>query len=467
MARSAQAIDENTDVARFLEMLRSEREFFAGGLGETFVTRAPGRLDVMGGIADYSGSLVLQMPIAEAAFAAVQRLGNREIRIKSVAGGSSDLASGFEAEVDDMGVGYEEARKYFRRDKKKRWAAYVAGALVVLAIEKQAKFDSGAAVLIGSNVPSGKGVSSSAALEVAAMKAIAAAYSIELDGRELAILCQKVENLVVGAPCGIMDQMTASLGSAGRFLTLLCQPAEVLDPVEIPGDLQFWGIDSGVRHSVGEGDYGSVRTGAFMGYRMMVETAGLNSTQRGTGVVDVDDRRWGGYLANVSPDEFEGEFATKLPQKILGRRFLDEFGGITDTVTSVDPKREYAVFAPTRHPIHENARVNEFARILQTDEPDIERLGKLMYASHESYSACGLGTKETDLIVELVRDSPLLHGAKITGGGSGGTVAILGSRGADDEVERIATEYAKRSGRKPYIFSGTSMGAEEFGVMTV
>jgi L-arabinokinase len=77
-------------------------------------------------------------------------------------------------------------------------------------------------------VPEGKGVSSSAALEVATMSAVAAAFDIEIGPREIALLCQRVENLVVGAPCGVMDQMTSACGEANQLLSLVCQPAELL-----------------------------------------------------------------------------------------------------------------------------------------------------------------------------------------------------------------------------------------------
>ena len=87
----------------------------------------------------------------------------------------------------------------------------------------------------------------------------------------------------------------------------------------------------------------------------------------------------------------------------------------------------------------------------------------LMYESHESYSSCGLGTDGTDLIVDLVKKSANLFGAKITGGGSGGTVAVLGRKNADSEIEKMAEEYEKQTGHKPYIFKGSSIGAAEFG----
>jgi L-arabinokinase len=116
--------------------------------------------------------------------------------------------------------------------------------------------------------------SSSAALEVAALHAMAVAFGVSLEPRELALLCQKVENQVVGAPCGVMDQMTAACGRSHELLALLCQPAELQGTVAVPDDVRIWGIDSHVRHAVSGSDYGRVRVGAFMGARILEDRLG-------------------------------------------------------------------------------------------------------------------------------------------------------------------------------------------------
>ena len=93
-------------------------------------------------------------------------------------------------------------------------------------------------------------------------------------------------------------------------------------------------------------------------------------------------------------------------------------------------------------------------------------LGELMYQSHQSYSACGLGSEGTDRIVELVRRAGIsrgLYGAKITGGGSGGTVAVMGHVGAGEAIEEVAARYEREMGHKPHLFTGSSPGALAFG----
>jgi L-arabinokinase len=266
--------------------------------------------------------------------------------------------------------------------------------------------------------------------------------------------------------------MTAACGEADRLLALRCQPAELQGHVALPEDLTVFGIDSGIRPAVSGADYVSVRVGAFMGYRILAEAAGLAVRVGARGApVTVDDPRWHGHLANLSPSEFE-RLASHLPERIGGGAYLARYGGTTDPVTRVDPEREYAVPVPTAHPVYEHLRVRTFAGLLgePPSEQRRERLGGLMYESHASYSACGLGSAGTDRLVDLVRDagpSCGLYGAKITGGGSGGTVAVLARRGreAEETVARIAERYAAETGRAVKLFSGSSPGAASFGVL--
>ena len=122
-----------------------------------------------------------------------------------------------------------------------------------------------------------------------------------------------------------------------------------------------------------------------------------------------------------------------------------------------------------RIPIDEHERVTEWARQLQTAAPSAaesrlrSRLGALMYESHASYSACGLGSDGTDRLVALAREAGAargIYGAKITGGGSGGTVALLGgARPARRVRAHRPREYAGETGRDAYVFEGTSPGA--------
>jgi len=272
---------------------------------------------------------------------------------------------------------------------------------------------------------------------------------------------------VAGAASGVMDPMAAALGVSDHLLALLCQPARVLTQLAVPEALRFAGVDSGSRHAVSGADYGAVRVGAFMGYRMLAEREGLR-VERVADHVVIDDTRFGGYLANVELAEFDARHAEALPLELGGAEFLARYGGISDTVTAVDPKRRYPVRNATRHPIAEHARVRRFAELMRgpIDPRTLSELGALMFASHESYSACGLGSPGTDRLVALARESGPqagIYGARISGGGSGGTVVLLAERGADAAIERLAARYATETKRGGRVFRGSSNGAASFG----
>ena len=435
------------------------------------IARAPGRLDVMGGIADYSGSLVLEMPLEVATFAIAQAQDERRVDVLSIRDGRPFR---FAIDLEEViGSSAEVLRLRLAERADDHWAAYVLGSVFAcLTSSGVPAIRHGIRLLLGSDVPEGKGVSSSAALEVATMTATAVCYGVSMTGTAIATACQWAENHVAGAPCGIMDQMTSALGRADRLLRLRCQPAIVEGHVAVPSGYRFYGIDSGIRHAVSGADYGTVRTAAFMGYRMIADMAGLPTTVKEERV-SVQDDRWNGYLANMSPAEFDRDFAERLPRAMRGDEFIARYGGITDAVTRVVAGRTYPMRQATAHPVFENARVTRFGELLATgleDRRSALEMGEAMVGSHASYSACGLGSEGTDRLVGLVMEAgPAsgLFGAKITGGGSGGTVAVFGTDDARSAVHHIAQRYADQTGVSPYVFDGSGPGADVLGVVSI
>ena len=469
------------DSTALLSAVNSYPGFFSPD-APVFVARAPGRLDLMGGIADYSGSLVLQLPLSVGTYVAAQRTADGNLMVLSpVAADVGDeplftvplatLAGAASAPT------YREAQALFALNPRTSWAAYVAGALVVLARERKLNLTGGLRLLIVSSVPVGKGVASSASLEVASMQAFCAACGLRLACQEMALLCQRLENSVVGAPCGVMDQMVASCGEEHSLMSLLCRPARLQAPVPLPRGLLAWGLDSGVRHAVSGSGYEAVRVGAFMGYRIIADLAGMDVRTVAPGKVEIADPLYGGYLASIGPSAWESDYAARVLERMGGAEFLARYGGISDAVTQVDPSRTYAVRAPAAHPIYEHYRVSLFRDTLAAvpsgetpDDAQLRLLGNLMYASHASYTACGLGSPCTDRLVEMVQQAGPksgLFGARITGGGSGGTVAILGRAEAAPFVAEIATRYASETGGPSLVLSGSSPGASAFGVATL
>ncbi|XP_058211903.1 L-arabinokinase [Rhododendron vialii] len=486
---------------------------------EIFVARAPGRLDVVGGIADYSGSLVLQMPIREACHVAVQTnhpskhklwkhtqarqnaKGQGPTPVLQIVSYGSELSNRgptFDMDLTDFmdggqPISFQKAKEYFARDPSQRWAAYVAGAILVLMTELGMRFENSISMLVSSAVPEGKGVSSSASVEVASMSAIAAAHGLDISPRELALLCQKVENHIVGAPCGVMDQMASACGEANKLLAMICQPAEVIGLVDIPNHIRFWGIDSGIRHSIGGADYGSVRVGAFMGQKMIKSgacalltqsssSANGNTEELEEGAVELLQTEASlDYLCNLSPHRYAALYFKMLPDSILGEAFLDQYSDHSDPVTIIDKKRTYGVRAAARHPIYENFRVKAFKALLTSAASDdqLTALGELLYQCHYSYSACGLGSDGTDGLVQLVQqmqqkknsntEDGTLYGAKITGGGSGGTVCVIGRNclRSSQQILEIQQRYKGATGYLPFLFEGSSPGAGKFGYLRI
>jgi galactokinase len=452
---------------RFVERVRERETGLFDGDGPVIGARAPGRLDVMGGVADYSGSVVLEGTIAEATFAAVQTRQDGLVVVRS----ASAAAEGFRPEVsipittllDGIVVRpFPEVSAALQECPGARWSAYVTGCLYVLMASGWLETSEmrGVSILVDGAVPIGAGVSSSAALEVAVMSALCGLYSIQMDGVELARLCQIVENRVVGAPCGIMDQVTCALGREASLLVLKCQPHEILGHQAIPSGWKFIGLDSGVKHSVGGSKYGLARTAAFMGLKIIQGESGQDL---------------GGYLCNLSPEAWLS-WRERLPETMTGAEFTLRYGDLPDTVTTVRSDETYRVRAAAEHPILEDNRVREFIALLNLagSEPDTQIMteaGALMVEAHRSYSdRIDLGSPETDLLVELAMGfgpEGGIYGAKITGGGSGGTVAILCDGTADTTIEEIRRSYEQRTGIRPYLMVGSSPGAVAFGTKRV
>lgn len=405
---------------------------------------APGRLDVMGGIADYSGSLVLQMALSQKTHIKLSMRHDYRCFV------SSKISTGeiLSATVDyrdflNRGqVDFDFAQKKLKENEADAWIGYVIGCALVLQRQKGINF-TGGDFHLQSDVPLGKGVSSSASIEVATMKALGEAFGIRFTGTELPVLAQQVENLIVGAPCGLMDQLASYLGEPNKLLPIICQPDLVQEPITIPNEISFIGIDSGVRHSVSGASYTDVRCAAFMGYSIIARTLGVTSKELASAKAanDFSSLPYSGYLCNIPITEFEN-FHHHLPASLSGKDFLSSYELSIDHVTHIDPDKSYSIRQSVSHPVYEHARVSQFKKLLVTlngNQTSKERssllkeMGSLMLQSHESYSLCGLGSDRTDEIVSLASTMKGVYGAKITGGGNGGTVCLLA-----DEAGRIS-----------------------------
>lgn len=479
-------------VPRLLDRLRVElsASFVAGR--PIRVARAPGRLDVMGGIADYTGSLVCEGTLDRAAAVALQRRDDRLVQVFSF--NLLDVHQPFTLtmSLDDLARATADQLRAGFAEPGRRWAGYFLGTLFLLHeqghVDLRKPDTPGMNIAVLSTIPLGAGVSSSAAIEVATMLAVVDELGVPrtrepaegmIDPLRFSSLCQQVENRVVGAPCGIMDQVTCTLGEAGNLLRLVCQPHLLQPPLALPSGVRAVGINSNVRHSVGGGRYGMTRCAAFMGHRILLDKM-QQIAEAGGRQLDGDPLR--GYLANLDPSDYKRFLRGYLPEEMRGSDFIAQYGSTHDRATTVDPGRTYAVRPATDHHVLEAMRVRNFVSFIeeagQMDRRDhrrkltLDKAGHLMYASHVSYTRdAQLGADECDLLVELVRanEHEGLYGAKITGGGSGGTVAVLANESAraDAAIGAIMAEYAKRTGRQPEAFLASSPGAWATGTVVV
>jgi L-arabinokinase len=385
---------------------------------------APGRLDVMGGVSDYSGGTVLQMPIAARTRVKAELSETPILSLTSVLPDRQTIT--FSADLRNWQQNPLQACRDACTETVSQWAAYFAGCVALLMERGAWSKDMGVSLRAESDVPLGAGVSSSAAAEVSALCALARLCSYPLAGLDLASAAQEVEHRAAGAACGIMDQATAVLGRKDHLFVLRCRPHEPLGHQPIPSGWRFIGIHSGVKHSVGGSAYSAARDAA---------EAALKYAQSHV-------RNELNYLAECTAAELASLEWKALPDPQLSRTAA-----------------EFAV--------SENRRCREFLALMglasEDEDPSLmHEAGSLMLQTHRFYSDLGLGSEETDLLVNLLTDAGAangVYGARVSGGGSGGTVAVLCDHALSPQaLQSVMKAYQQRTGLQPSLIQGSSDG---------
>ena len=477
----------------------------ADGVAEIVATgtaTVPGRFDVMGGVSDYSGALVLQTAIAglRGTTVSVRVLmakaeERRMLHLISHDGfgehnvGWDDLLDGCRCDGgdvdDDVGERALASVRHHVVDHNGpeqreadasviNWAGLAfAYHIAVGGFPREGEY---LEIACKSDLPIGEGVASSASFAVATLWALDEAYGAcpgsagsSLDALSIARLAQRVENIVARSPCGLMDQIACIRGANAPGGTLI--PIDCLDPERVhvpvalpraqtlrqgcaPSDVIVVGIPSGVEHSNagGTSPYLKARTATAMGRQIMdkLTSKGLNGEE--------EARRLRTPPSRVSPWEHAQGAGWHLPKGMTGGAFHVDHGPLdNDPFARVDPTETYPVraamaFASEAH-FHASLahHLLEGIDARQASGSKVHAVlcdvGQLMLAQHRAYSAIGVGHERTDALVRQLMDAgPVrgIYGARVSGGGAGGTCVVLCSKDAMPLLEEFANAFGSK-----------------------
>ena len=331
---------------------------------------APGRVNLIGEHTDYNDGFAMPTVVPLHTDVFLSARSGEDVRVVSAAQ---------DGEVLEYRLGAEHPGR--------GWLDYVQGLTWTLrrAGYRRGGFD----VLIDSDVPVGKGLSSSAALEVAVLRGLRSLFKLPLSDLEIALFAHAAETQFVGAPVGVMDQMVCSLGTPGCAFFLDAATRDYQD-IRMPSDLSLSVVDSGIAHHHASGAY-------------RVRRRECDEAARALKVPTLRQ------LTAADLPRIE-----KLPEP-LNRR--------------------------ARHVVTENARV--LAAVDALRNADLGTFGALLTASHASLrDDFEVSLAEIDCLVERAVADPQVLGARLTGGGFGGAVLIVRKPGAaPDTAERIVGQY--------------------------
>jgi galactokinase len=354
----------------------------AFGAAPRAAASAPGRINLIGEHTDYNGGPVLPIAIAERTTVAV---GPGEE-------GLLEAVSTRDGQV---------SRVRWQEQLPDGWTAYLTGVMRELWAAEALPPGGGARVAVASEVPVGAGLSSSAALTVAAAKALSSLAGAKLTGRQIAGVAFRAETDHVGVRCGVMDQTIAALAKPGHALLLECASLEAR---HIPFRARLLLVDTGTRHDLAAGGLNARRAECEAAVKRLK--------------VELPELVW---LAS-----WPAEWLVRL------KRALKE------------PLRARAV-----HVVGETARTRFGAQLL--GQRKLKAFGGLLYESHESCRRLyECSAPELDTVVHAAKRAGA-WGARLTGAGWGGTAIVLVGKGEQKIVDTITRAFVKAYGREPAI----------------
>jgi len=464
---------------------------------------SPGRVDVLGGFADLSGSFALQYPTAKRVFCFVQfesgKIGKGEINLMTVSVPSlsalerdeiikyvstkftstniSKIYSSTIIQAKQLGEILKS--ECLLKGSNDQWSFYLIGILrsmLEIKLKLESSFDrilmsTTINIVCISDIPWNAGLASSAAVQTAASIAIANALKIPtfyLDSPSLVELCRRNENEVVGSKCGVMDFLAVSQkfhghNSDSKIIGITCKLPLETPPylVPLPSDLSVIAIDSGVPRSTNSRPYGNVRISAAIGKHVVMNKLGEEIE----------------YLCDLMPSQLS-YIHQNLRDDMSGQSILSEYEHLLpeDVCKDIELHNNYNVFSATMHPVEENFRANILESILrnlhnnqslnENSSRSHNQIGELLKQSHLSYSKCKLGSHQTDTLVNLLLNLPHVIGARISGGGGGGSVAVLVRNSVTTNMfESIQEAYYRKTGLNFIVHKGSSGAAQYHGLL--
>jgi len=347
------------------------------GYGPEEVFHAPGRVNLIGDHTDYNDGFVLPAAINFGTDIAAALRNDNTVRVLALDCNSESA----EFSLDSISF-----------DTEKMWVNYVGGTL--LALMKEYPQIKGVDLVVSGDVPLGAGLSSSASLEIAILKAVARLNKLLLDGVKAALIGQDAENNFVGCNCGIMDQLISAMGKDGHAMLLDCRSLSFEDVV-IPADLEIVIVNSNVKRGLVDSEYNTRREQCEAVAQLLNKTA----------------------LRDVTMAELDAN-----------KERLHEVS-----------------FRRARHVITENERTEATLQALLAN--DIASLSRLMKASHCSLKDdFEVSTKELDGLVAII-DEVIAEegGVRMTGGGFGGcVVALVPKAKVKDVVAAVTRQYPQQ-----------------------
>lgn len=363
---------------------------------------APGRVNLIGEHTDYNDGFVLPVALELGTTVIAAPRDDRRIRVHTV-----NLGQTAELDLDRPGAG-----------NTGRWIDYIEG--VAHMVDTRIRPIRGADLLVAGDVPRGAGLSSSAALEMATGFALLSLAGATIDRVALALAGQAAEHAFVGARCGIMDQLVSACARAGSALLVDCRSLAT-EAVPLPGGpVAILVTDTRKRHALATSEYNTRRAECERGVALLASA--------------LPDLR---ALRDVTEEAFT-EHASLLPEPIVRR---------------------------VRHVVTENARTRFAADALRRG--DMAAVGAAFIASHRSLQHdYEVSCPELDALVDLAVAQPGVHGARMTGGGFGGsTVSLVDESALDAVMAAVRDAYQRRFGVEPgFLVTRGGAGAREIRI---